>query len=309
MRCMFGAMMVAAAVAAPLVVAPSGAAAQQAVRATVNDQPITSYEVQQRVKMMTLFRQKTSEKIALDQLVDETIADQVAKRSKIKTPPESTINERIAAIAKQVKLPPAQFEKALNQQGVQLDTLKRFFRGQMTWGAVMRAKASTLKPTASEAEIQAEMAKEGVSPDTATIKEYKLQQIVFVIPKGSPPGLTGQRIQEAEAFRKRFPGCDGSLALAKTLKGVVVLNPFRRDSTQVEGEGAEELAKLPPGGTLKPDVTERGVEVIAVCDAKNVQSTAGIRANVERKLLEEQTKDLETKFRAELRDNSKIVYN
>ncbi len=308
LRGMLGAMMIAAAGLASGVLVADCAYAQQAVRATVNDQPITSYDVQQRVKMMTLFRQKTSDKIALDQLVDETIAEQIAKRAKL-GPTDAQIEERVAGIAKQVKLPLPQFEKALGQQGVQIATLRKFFRGQMTWAAVIRAKASSLKPDVSESDIQAEMAKEGVSADTATIKEYKLQQIVFVIPKGSPPGLTGQRTAEAESFRKRFPGCDGSLALAKTLKGVVVLDLGRRDSTQVEGQGAEDLAKTPVGGTLKPDVTDRGVEVVAVCAVKEVQSTAGVRANAERTLLAEQTKDLESKFRTELRDNAKIVYN
>jgi len=281
-------MIAAAGVATIAAVLPQGAFAQQSVRVTVNDQPITNYEVQQRVKMMSLFRQKTSDKIALDQLIDEALAQQVAKRAKLQPISEAQINERVAGIAKQVKLSLSQFEKALNQQGVQLVTLKNFFRGQATWAAVMRAKAASLKPQVTEADIQAEMNKEGVSADSATIKEYKLQQIVFVIPKGSPPGLAGRRTAEAESFRKRFPGCDGSLALAKTLKGVVVLDIGRRDSTQVEGDG---------------------VEVVADCDVKEVQSTAGIRATVERRLLQDQTKDLESKFRAELRENAKIVYN
>ncbi len=308
MRGMLGAMMIAAAGLGAVAVVTESAYAQQAVRATVNDQPITNYDVQQRVKMLNLFRQKSGDKLALDQLIDEAIAEQVAKRAKI-GPTDAQVNERVAGIAKQVKLPMPQFEKALNQQGVQVDTLRKFFRGQMTWAAVIRAKAASLKPDVSESDIQAEMAKQGVSSETAMIKEFKLQQIVFVIPKGSPPGMVGKRTGEAEAFRKRFPGCDGSLALAKTLKGVVVLDIGRRDSTQVEGEGAEQLMKTPVGGTLKPDVTDRGVEVVAVCDVKEVQSTAGVRASAERTLLAEQTKDLESKFRTELRDNAKIVYN
>lgn len=289
--------------------APGLAEAQQAVRATVNDQPITAYDVQQRVKMMTLFHQKTSDKIALDQLIDETLAFQVAKRVKLTPPAAADIDARIAGIAKQVKLPLPQFEKALNQQGVQLDTLKKFFRGQMMWATVMRARASSLKPTASEADVEAAMQKEGISPDSATIKEYRLQQIIFVVPRGSQPGLAARRVGEAEAFRKRFTGCEGALDLAKSLNGVVVLDLGRRDSTQLDGQGAEDLMKTPKGGTLKPNITDKGVEVIAVCDVKEVQSTAGIRADVERKLLEEQTKDLETTFKAELRKNAKITYN
>lgn len=287
---------------------PSAASAQSAIRATVNNQPVTSYDVSQRVRLMNLFHQKTSDKMALDDLIDESIAAQAAKARNI-GPTDAQVEERFDAIAKQVKLAPAQFTKALTQAGVQPDTLRKFLRAQMTWGGLMRARAKSTTTNLTEADIQAEMAKEGVTAETATIKEFKLQQIVFVVPKGSSPGLASQRQREAESFRQRFPGCDNSLNLAKSLKGVVVLDMGRRDSTQVEGEVAEALQKTPAGGTLKPAVTDRGVEVIAVCSVKDIQSTAGVRASAEKRLADEQNKDLEKTFRAELRAGAKIVYN
>jgi peptidyl-prolyl cis-trans isomerase SurA len=279
--------------------------AQSAVRATVNDQPVTSYDVSQRVKLMKLFRQPTGDKIALDELVDETLMDQVAKRRGM-TVSDSMVEERFNAIAKQVKLPPAQFAKALGSQGVQAESLRRFLRAQITGAMVLKARARSVK--VSEADVQAQIEKEGIQTETATIKEFKLQQIVFVVPKGSSPGYVGQRQREAEAFRKRFAGCDASLAQAKALKGVVVLNMGRRDSTQVQGPAGDALKSTPVGGTLKPDVTERGVEIIAVCEAKEIRSTAGVRAEIEEKLAGEQSKNLGKEFIAELRKNAKISY-
>ncbi|WP_018184247.1 peptidylprolyl isomerase [Kaistia granuli] len=279
--------------------------AQSAVRATVNDQPVTSYEVSQRVKLMKLFRQPTGDKIALDELVDEALMDQVAKRRGM-TVSDSMVDERFNAIAKQVKLPPAQFAKALGSQGVQADSLRKFLRAQITGAMVLKARARSVK--VSEADVQAQIEKEGIQTETATIKEFKLQQIVFVVPKGSSPGYVGQRQREAEAFRKRFAGCDASLAQAKALKGVVVLNMGRRDSTQVQGPAGDALKTTPVGGTLKPDVTERGVEIIAVCEAKEIRSTAGVRAEIEEKLAGEQSKNLGKEFIAELRKNAKISY-
>jgi peptidyl-prolyl cis-trans isomerase SurA len=290
------------------VVAPSAGHAQSSIKATVNDQAITSYDVSQRIKLMTLFRQKTSEKVVLDNLIDEAIANQAAEARKM-TPTPAQVEERYNAIAKQVKLPPAQFAKALQSAGVQPDSLRKFFKAQITWGTIMRAKARGASADVSEADIQAELTKEGVSPEQATMKEFRLQQIVFVIPKGSPPSLAGQRMGEAESFRKRFPGCDGSLALAKSLKGVVVIDIGRRDTSQIDGPLSDALKATPAGGTLKPDVTDRGVEVVAVCSVKEIQSTAGVRAEVEKKLSADQNKDLEANFKAELRKNAKIVYN
>jgi peptidyl-prolyl cis-trans isomerase SurA len=279
--------------------------AQSKVRVTVNDQAITSYDVNQRVKLMTLFRQPTGDKKALEELIDEALLEQVAKRRGM-GPSEAMVDERFNGIAKQVKLPPAQFVKALGSQGVQADSLRRFLRAQMTGAMVIKARARSVK--VSEADVQAQIQKEGISTQNATIKEFKLQQIVFVVPKGSSPGYVNQRRNEAEAFRKRFAGCDGSLAQAKALKGVVVLNMGRRDSTQIQGDAGQALKSTPVGGTLKPDVTERGVEVIAVCDVKEIRSTAGVRAEIEEKLATEQNKNLGKEFVAELRENAKISY-
>lgn len=286
---------------------PAAALAQSTIRATVNDVPITSYEVGQRVKLMTLFHQKTSPKIALEDLIDEEVVAQVAKPRKL-GPTDAQVNDRFDAIAKQVKLTPANFVKALKQNGVEPDTLRKLFRAQMTYGMVLRAKAGSTAATVSEADIQAELAKKGLTPDQATMKEYMLQQVVFVIPKGST-GMVPARMRDAESFRKRFTGCDGSLALAKSMKGVVVLDPGRRDSTQIDGAFGEALDKTPAGGSLKPETTERGVEVITVCSVKEIQSTAGIRAEAEKKLAEDKNKNLESTLKADLRKDAKIVYN
>lgn len=292
--------------ALPLVAAP--AIAQSSVKATVNGQPVTSYDVNQRVKMLTLFHQKTSPKAALEDLIDETLVDQAAKRRGL-TIPDSQVTERFNGIAKQVKLSPDAFSKALKQAGVDPDSLRKLLRAQIMFGQVMRAKASQVSAKVTEGEIQAEMQKEGVDTQAATLKEYRLQQIVFVIPRGSSPGLVGQRKNDAAVFRKRFSGCEGSLALAQSMKDVVVIDAGRRDTSQIDGDFADALAKVPQGGTMAPEVTSRGVEVIAVCSIKDIQSTAGLRAKIEKQLTADQMKDLDKTVKAELRKDADIVYN
>ncbi|MCX5511972.1 hypothetical protein C3941_07865 [Kaistia algarum] len=292
--------------AAPLAQLP--AAAQSTVKATVDGQPITSYDVSQRVRLLELFHQKTSPKLALDDLVDETVVAQAAAKRNL-TVPDAQVQERFNGLAKQVKLTPDAFSSALKKAGVEPDTLRKLLRAQIMFGLVMRAKARSLQADVTEADIQAELAKEGLNPSSATMREYRLQQIVFVIPRGSSPGLVPQRQRDAESFRKRFNGCDGSLALAQSMKGVVVVDAGRRDTSQIDGDFAEALAKTSAGSTMKPEVTGRGVEVIAVCDVKEIQSTAGIRAEVEKKLSAEQTKDLDKTVKAELRKDANIVYN
>jgi peptidyl-prolyl cis-trans isomerase SurA len=283
-------------------------ASAQSIKATVNDQAITAYDLNQRLKLMALFHQKASAKQALDDLIDDALAEQQAKRRHMDVT-DAMVEDRFNAIAKQVKLSPEQFSKALRQNGVDPDTLRKLFRGQIYWALILRAKARSNTDAVSESDIQAEMQKQGITAESATMKEFRLQQIVFVVPKGSPPGLVPQRQRDAEAFRKRFSGCDTSLDLAKSMKGVVVLDIGRRDTSQVDDTLADQLGNTPAGGTLKPEVTERGVEVVAVCSVKEIQSTAGLRAEVTKKLAETQNKDLMETTKAEFRKDAKIVYN
>lgn len=301
------ALLAALLLAGPMLAQP--AFAQSAVKATVNDQPITAYDVSQRVKMLTLFHQKTSPKQALEDLIDETLVAQAAAKRNLSVP-DSDVQQRFDGIAKQVKLSPDAFSKALKQQGVEPDSLKKLLRAQIMFGQVMRAKARQVQTDVTEADVKAELEKEGIDPNAATVKEYRLQQIVFVVPKGSPPGVAGGRQRDAAEFRKRFTGCDSSLAIAQSMKGVVVLDAGRRDTSQIDENFAEALAKVgPSGGTMPPEVTARGVELIAVCSVKEIQSTAGVRAEVERKLSADQTKDLDKTVKAELRKGANIVYN
>src|SRR6185295_6070166 len=107
-------------------------------------------------------------------------------------------------------------------------------------------------------------------PNQLTITEYTLQQIIFIVPKDSSPAVYTQRRREAEAFRQRFQGCDKSLSLAKDLRAVVVKELGRRDT----------IKKTPAGKTAPPSQSDEGIEVIAVCATRDVQSSSGARADV-----------------------------
>jgi peptidyl-prolyl cis-trans isomerase SurA len=140
------------------------------------------------------------------------------------------------------------------------------------------------------------------------MKEFVLQQIVFVVPESSSSGFVAQRRREAESFRQRFAGCDQSIAQARTLKAVVVKDIGRRDSSQLTGETGDEIEKTQPGKTTRPMQTDAGIELIAVCAARDVQSSAAARAEVENQLALAQNKDLGKDYLKELRDKAVIEY-
>lgn len=284
--------------------AAAPALAQNTIRILVNEVPITSYDIAQRSKLNRLTGGKGGEEPALEELTDEAIQQSEAKRRGINIS-DAQIDAAVAQIAKQVKMTPKKLEGALGQQGIQIASLRSRIRAQMTWGRLVQAKVRASGAVGAQ-DIAAEILARGSAGEKRTISEFMLQQIIFVVPRGSSQGVVAQRRKEAELFRSRFPGCDGSLALAKSLRGVVVKPVGRRDFTQVGGKLGEELEKTGVGSTTSPQVTDNGVELLAVCGRQEVASDAGARAEVESELSAEQSKKIADTYMAELRAAAKI---
>ncbi len=123
-------------------------------------------------------------------------------------------------------------------------------------------------------DVTAAMFAESGSKDIETM-EYTLKPIIFVVPKGAPAGLVDQRRREAEAFRGRFAGCDAVVEQARQLKEVVVRSTIRRTSEELAGspEG-QDIQETPPGKVTRPQKSEEGYMLLAVCTAKSIQSNA-----------------------------------
>jgi peptidyl-prolyl cis-trans isomerase SurA len=64
----------------------------------------------------------------------------------------------------------------------------------------------------------------------------------------------------------------------------------------------------PVGKTTRPNQTDQGIELIAVCSIRELNSNAAARQEVESKLLLEKNKDLGASYLAELRKKAVIEY-
>ena len=201
---------------------------------------------------------------------------------------------------------PDQLTKALASRGVDASSLKQRVRAQITWQYLVQRRTQQKAQVKSQDVANAILAKG--NPSNMTLNEYILQQIVFIVPQGSSPALYTQRRREAEAFRQRFQGCDSSLAQAQKLRGVVVKDIGRRDATQLSGAEGEDIKKTPAGKTAPPYQMNEGIELIAVCSVKQVQSQAAARAEVTNELYGKQAKDLGKDYLDELRKAAIIEY-
>ena len=271
----------------------------------VNEVPITNYDIAQRRKLMELGGAKSNTKAATNELIDEALQFYEARKRGLNVP-EAQVEGAYASIAQNLKLSPSQLTKALASRGVDSASLKARLRAQVTWQYLVQKRTQQKASVKTEDVASAVLAKG--DPSKLTLTEFMLQQIIFVVPSGSSPALYAQRRREAVAFRQRFQGCDHSLEQAKQLRGVVVKDIGRRDSTQLTGPQGEDIQKTPAGKAASPTQTEQGIELIAVCSTKQVQSTAAARAEVTNDLYLKQAKDLGKDYMDELRKAAIIEY-
>jgi peptidyl-prolyl cis-trans isomerase SurA len=277
--------------------------AQSSIRVVVNGEVITSYDISQRARLLPLFGVKGGEKAATDQLIDDVLKVQAAKKGGIVVS-EAQVDAAYANLGKERKLSAKQLTQQLESMGIAGETMKRWVKVQMTWQQLIQARVRK-EGQVKSSDIMSAMLEKG-SPDAITVTEYMLQQIIFVVPSGSPPNVFAQRRREAEGFRQRFPGCEQSLALAKNLKGVVVLEAGRRDTTQLRGDQGDEIKATEEGKTTRPFQSEKGIELYAVCAKRDFQSNAGVRSEVESKLRMEQAKTIGEEYLKELREAAVI---
>jgi peptidyl-prolyl cis-trans isomerase SurA len=290
-----------AATVEPLV-KPSG---QTSIPVLVNDVPITEYDVNQRQRLDRLGSggKPVSRDKVIDELIDEMVESIEAQRQGVSVP-DSQVDAAYANIAQHLKMNPAGLNKALASQGVDSQALKKRLRAQMLWQQLVQRRTVAKAKVTSEDIKQALAAKDAQGSAMAT--EYELQQIIFVVSKGSSDAFFQQRWNQAQAYRQRFAGCDQSIEQAKSLQDVVVKNIGRHTSADFAGPLGDAIGKTKVGAATAPQKIDQGIQLIAVCSSHEIQSNAQARTEAENSLYIKQAADLGKDYLDELRKQAII---
>lgn len=288
---------------------PPQALAQSAIRVLVNDDPITTYDIQNRARMLGLFSGgRQGEKEAMEQLVDERLMLQEAARVGA-TISDEELDEEFAKRATQANLNAEQFAQAFRQAGVDPQTFKSFLRANMVWGDIVRARVRS-SVDVSETDVAAALAKRGdaTEEEEQVAYEYMMQQILFVVPAKGGAGLEAQRRNDANAFRGAFQGCEASLAQAAGVAGAVVKPQVRREDNQLSGALKEAIASLEVGGITAPERVEEGFQLVAICAKKPIAGQTQATQSTERDLTNERGAMLARRYLRDLRSDAVIDY-
>lgn len=128
----------------------------------VNDAVITQYELDQRIRMLRLFRTPGDiPELAAEQLIDDRLRMTAAAQLGI-SPSEEEIAAGMEEFAGRANLSAEQFLSALQQAGVSAQTFRDFVRAGVAWRETVRARFGP-RIQISESEIDRALATGGAS--------------------------------------------------------------------------------------------------------------------------------------------------
>ncbi len=259
----FAALLLAAATASPAVA--------QNVVVIVNGDPITAFDVEQRIKFIQMSTQKTPPRQdVLNELIDEKLKVKEAKRWGIDIP-DSEVDSTYAGMAGRMRLSAAQLTESLAKSGVAPNTLRTRIRADLAWQALVRGRYRESLQLSDKDVVSALETSKTDESDTLSY-DYVMRPILLLVPPGSADAVFESRRKEAEALRARFKTCEEGLGLARGLRDVAIRDRVIRSSGDLPPELRKVLDGVPIGQLTAPEITRLGVEMFALCAKQESKS-------------------------------------
>ncbi len=245
----------------------------QSVAVMVNGEPITNYDIEQRSKLdfLSAHKQPTRQEV-IEELIDQKVKIKEAKQFGV-DPSGSDVDASFAEMSSRMRITPDQLSKSLESQGIRPDTLKQRIRADMVWASLVRGRYKESLQV-GEREVNTAAQTQGDAGDNKDDKqqnesfEYKMQPIVLIMPRGSPPAAIELKRKDAETLRARLQTCDEANSYFKTLPNAAIREAVVKTSADLPPVLRQVLDSTPIGHLTPPEVTKQGVEMVALCDKK-----------------------------------------
>jgi peptidyl-prolyl cis-trans isomerase SurA len=257
-------------------------AQSQGVIATVNDRPITGFDVDQRQKLLKILGNAASRKEAMQSLIDDVIKLDAARKFKFEAT-EAQIQKQIERMGKGMSTDAAGLEARLKQQGISSTSFRQYLAAQIGFSRMVSSKykvSSEVKPedvARKRAEIEREMKKRMEEirrdPRMKPVTVYTIQQIELPIESGADAmaaQLMQARAVEAGQFIQRYKGCKSAKAAAVGIFNVKVGKPIEADAAKLPKQLKAALDKVGAGKAIGPVRGKDGIQVIGFCGVRKL---------------------------------------
>src|SRR5262245_11059698 len=195
-------------VALALGIAPAAvtqARAQNAV-VVVNGDPVTNFDIEQRMKLIGISGDKTaSRQDALEELINDRVKIKEGKKFSI-DPSKSDVETQYAGMAARMRMTSDQLDKLLEGKGIRPDTLKARLKAEYVWSSLVRGRYGQ-SLLVGEKDVASAIQVKGDGKEQTGSFEYKMRPVVLFVPHGSPQSAMELRKKEAETLRARVQNC------------------------------------------------------------------------------------------------------
>lgn len=290
--------------------ASANAQNEQAIVALVNDEPITSYDVRQRVRLITVTQRKQPTEAMRKKVIERLIAERIQLQEATKHGviiSDDQVNEMFGRVAKSNKMTGKQLTASLAQLGVNSSTMKDQIRARISWRQVVQRKFR------GQVSINASQVDKAISDETPAEGqqesiEFQLQRVRLELPDTPNQRTIASRLVEAERLRSRIKSCKNLTEVIKHVRKASVKSIGRKSVSQLVQPTRAILLAAKEGQMTPPTITSSGIESYVVCARRSVARNDQQRQLVRSKLLSQEYDILARRHLRDLRQDALVEY-
>ena len=244
----------------------------------------------------------TARKQALDELIDERLKLQEAKKLSIVTA-DDEVDRVISGMAERNKMTVPQFAEHIAKMGANISIMRERIRASLSWSDVIRRKFGQ-QITVAKGDVDRMVASAEGQDDV----ELKIHRILLSVPPNQDQKRLAQRLNDAEQLRTQFTGCKSMETMARGAQGARFDNLGDRRPTSLPEPTRSLLLSAHDDELLPATIGENGVELWAVCGRKLVKAADSKRETAQNELRQKEFEILSKKHLKDLRTDAHIEY-
>ena len=277
------------------------------------EQIIAAFEERKKQFAITLQKQAvenarasvlpTLKKGALDELIDERLKLQEAKRMNV-VASDDEVSKIVRSLAEKNKMTEAQFGQHLSGMGADLDGMRARFRAMLSWNDVIRRKFGQ-QIAITERDVDRVVSQGPAGVDQV---ELQVQRITLSISEKVNQTHVAQRMAEAEGLRGKFKDCKSMSSLAGSVTAARFEDLGTRKPSTLTEPTKSLLVGAKDGEMIPATVGTGGVELYAVCGRTVIKADESKRTAAQEELRAKEFEMLAKRHLQNLRQDALIEY-
>jgi peptidyl-prolyl cis-trans isomerase SurA len=287
----------------------------QGVAVTVDDLPVTNFDISQRINLENALGARMSADLAtrkriLGTLVNEKVAKSKAGKAKYNIS-DNELDERIKTMTDRMKVSTADLNKRLGEKGVNQKTLKNQIEGTLYIRWVMAQQQVKTDIKVDQAKVDAKYNEIMSDPRMKPVTVIYIQQVDLPVEKTSEAmrqQLLYARAIEARQIMQRYKGCKSIRSASRDIFNVKVGKRIEADMGRLPKELQNALRSAGTRKMIGPIPGPTGVRLFANCGTRKIEPPRPDRKQIEASVRNEQFEQLVEQAMAEARKESFIDY-